>query len=109
MTVRNSAAIIGGKMKKTFEVTLFNQKFQLKSESDEHYVQRVADYVNQKLFDIQEKTKSVSSLNVALLAALNIADDFFKMKHERKDKVHQARGKIRELIALVERQINLDL
>ncbi|KAB2841881.1 cell division protein ZapA, partial [bacterium] len=50
-------------MKKTFEVVLLNQKFQLKSESDEKYVQRVADYVNKKLFDIQEKTKSVSSLN----------------------------------------------
>jgi len=96
-------------MRKTFEVTLLNQKFQLKSESDEKYVQRVADYVNKKLFDIQEKTKSVSSLNVALLAALNIADDFFKMKHESKDKVHQARSKVREIIGLVDQQMNLDL
>ena len=92
-------------MKKTFEVTLLNQRFQLKSESDEKYVQRVADFVNKKLFDVQEKTKSVSSLNVALLAALNIADDFFKIKGGDKDRVHQARSKLREIIGLVDRHI----
>ena len=92
-------------MKKTFEVTLLNQKFQLKSESDEKYVQRVADYVNKKLFDIQEKTKSVSSLNVALLAALNIADDFFKIKSMDKDKVGQARSKVREVVSLIDRRL----
>jgi len=92
-------------MKKTFEVQLLNQKFQLKSESDEKYVQRVADFVNKKLFDIQEKTKSVSSLNVALLAALNIADDFFKIKGIEKEKVAQARGKVREILGLIDRQL----
>ena len=92
-------------MKKTFEVTLLNQKFQLKSESDDKYVQRVADYVNKKLFDIQEKTKSVSSLNVALLAALNIADDFFKIKGGEKEKVVQARGKVKEILGLIDRQL----
>ena len=92
-------------MKKTFEVTLLNQKFQLKSESDDKYVQRVADYVNKKLFDIQEKTKSVSSLNVALLAALNIADDFFKIKGGEKEKVVQARGKVKEILGLIDRHL----
>ncbi|MDL1873176.1 cell division protein ZapA [Deltaproteobacteria bacterium PRO3] len=92
-------------MKKTFEVVLLNQKFQLKSESDEKYVQRVADYVNKKLFDIQEKTKSVSSLNVALLAALNIADDFFRIKTTDKGKVGEARAKVREILGLIDRQL----
>jgi cell division protein ZapA len=91
-------------MKKSFEVTLLNQKFQLKSESDEKYVQRVADFVNKKLFDIQEKTKSVSSLNVALLAALNIADDLFRIKGDGKDKIQQARGKVKEALHLIERR-----
>ncbi len=90
-------------MKKSFEVTLLNQKFSLKSETDEKYVQRVADYVNKKLFDIQDKTKSVSSLNIALLAALNIADDFFKIKHEGKEKVQEAKGKMKEILGLIER------
>lgn len=90
-------------MKKSFEVVLLNQKFNLKSESSEKYVQKVADYVNKKLFDIQEKTKSVSSLNVALLAALNIADDFFKMKTGDRDSADRAKVKIREILSYIER------
>jgi Uncharacterized protein conserved in bacteria len=93
-------------VKKTFEVILLNQKFNLKSDSNEKYVQRVADYVNKKLFDIQEKTKSVSSLNVALLAALNIADDFFKIKTIEREKIDKAKGKIREIVGALERQLN---
>lgn len=85
-------------MKKNFEVTLFNQKFQLKSDADERHVQRVADYVNQKLFDIQEKTKSVSSLNVALLAALNIADDFFKDQSAHKAQNEKFKSKVDAMI-----------
>ena len=89
-------------MKKTYEVSIFNQKFHLRSDEDERYVQRVADFVNRKLFDIQEKTKSVSSLNVALLAALNIADDLFKIKGDKKGRTDKAKSKIREMITLME-------
>lgn len=89
-------------MKKTVEVTLLNQKFQLKTDSDEWYVKKVSDFVNQKLFDMQEKTKSVSSLNVALLAALNIADDLFKIKGKKKVGNPGAKKKLNEVIQFID-------
>lgn len=90
-------------MKKNFEVTLLSQKFSLKSDSDERHVRKVSDYVNKKLFQIQEKTRSVSSLNVALLAALNIADDYFKSRGGKKDKSVEAQAKIKEIINFIDR------
>ncbi len=91
-------------MKKSYEVNIFNHKFSLKTEEDERYVQRVADFLNRKLFEVQEKTKSVSSLNIALLAALNIADELFKIKVEKKGKhVDRAKGKIKEIMQWVDR------
>lgn len=89
-------------MKKSVEIKLMNQKFNLKTDSDETYVQRVSDYVNNKIFDVQEKTRSVSSLNVALLTALNIADDYFKMKGKKKDHRQEAKQKVQELIHLID-------
>lgn len=79
-----------------------NQKFNLKTDSDEAYVLRVSDYVNKKIFDVQEKTRSVSSLNVALLTALNIADDYFKIKGKKKDHRPEAKQKVQELIQLID-------
>lgn len=89
-------------MKKTFEVTLLNQKFNLKTDNDPKYVQRVSDYVNKKIFEVQEKTKSVSSLNVALLAALNIADDFFKIKESNKELKQEAGKKVKEIVNFID-------
>jgi cell division protein ZapA len=82
-----------------------NQKFSLKSEADEKHVQKVADYVNRKIFEIQEKTRSVSSLNVALLAALNIADDYFKTQGSKVGKNTEAKSKIKEIINLIDRSL----
>jgi cell division protein ZapA len=89
-------------VKKSVEIKIMNQKFNLKTESDEAYVQRVSDYVNKKIFDVQEKTRSVSSLNVALLTALNIADDYFKMKGNKKDHRQEAKQKVEEIIQLID-------
>jgi len=89
-------------VKNTYEITLLNQKFNLKSDSDEKHVQKVADFVNRRIFEIQEKTKSVSSLNVALLAALNIADDFFKIKKTKQGKSSPAKNKLKEILNYVD-------
>lgn len=92
-------------LKKSYEVSILNQKFIIKSEADERYVQKVADYLNKKIHDIQAHTKSVSSLSVALLAALNVADDLFKLKEKRKDGNHVAEKKIKDLISMIDSHI----
>ena len=71
---------------KAYEVNILNQTFRLKTDSSKEYVQRIADFVNEKMFNIQHRTQSVSSLNIAILTALNIADDYFKMKYKHRDR-----------------------
>ena len=88
--------------KKAFEVKILDQKFLLQTDSDERYVRKVADYVNEKIFNLKKKTQSVSSLNLALLSALNIADDFFKMKRKSGDNKSQLEGKIKDLINIID-------
>ncbi len=95
-------------MKKSYEVSILNQKFIIKSEADERYVQKVADYVNKKIYDIMSGTKSVSTLSVAILAALNMADDFFKIRIEKKDENGNLEKKLKEIIALIDNQLALN-
>jgi cell division protein ZapA (FtsZ GTPase activity inhibitor) len=47
----------------------------------------------------------VASLNVAILAAMNIADEYFKFKREREEKTLKAEKKIKDLIELVDLQL----
>ncbi|MBL7686238.1 MAG: cell division protein ZapA [Deltaproteobacteria bacterium] len=92
-------------MKRSYEVSILNQKFVIKSDAEERYIQKVSDYVNKKMYDITTASKSISSLRVAILVALNIADDLFKMKDKQKQSVQLGEKKIRELLAQIETQL----
>jgi len=87
------------------EISIMGQKFMIKSESNDDYVQRIAGYVDQKIDEVMQSTKSVASLNVAILAAMNIADEFFKFRMEKEDRFDEAEKKIKDLIELVELQL----
>jgi len=92
-------------VKKTTEISIMGQKFMIRSESNDDYVQEVAEFVDQKINEVMTSTKSVASLNVAILAAMNIADEYMKFKRERDEKTHMAEKKIKDLIELVDLQL----
>jgi len=92
-------------VKKSYEVSILNQKITIKSDADERYIQKVADYVNKKIYDIVNHTKSVSTLNVAILTALNLADDLFKLNDMKKEKNLLFEKKIKNILSLIEEKI----
>lgn len=57
------------------QVEIFGQTYRLRSEDDPDYVESLAAAVDQKMRDIARETNAVDSLKVAVLAALNIADE----------------------------------
>jgi cell division protein ZapA len=65
------------------EIKVFGQTYTVKTDAEEGHIQEVARYVNEKLDEVLRKTRSVSTLNVAILTALNIADDLLKEKEKR--------------------------
>lgn len=85
--------------KKSYVVNILDQKFVLKTENDEEHVKRVADYVNKIMHDIKNHTQTISTQNVAILGALNIAEKMFSRLDENKAMVSNWRER---LMALVE-------
>lgn len=92
-------------MKKSVEVSMMGQKFMVRSESEEDYIQQISSFVDKKIDEIQQNTKSVSSVHVALLAAMNIADEYFKFKNGRQGAVERVEKKIKDMIELIELQL----
>ncbi len=68
---------------RTVEIKVFGQTYSVKTDAEEDHIQAVAKYVNDKIEEITKKTRTVSSLNVAILTALNIADDLLREKETR--------------------------
>jgi cell division protein ZapA len=68
---------------RTVEIKVFGQTYSVKTDAEEDHIHAVAKYVNDKIEEITKKTRTVSSLNVAILTALNIADDLLREKETR--------------------------
>jgi len=92
-------------VKRTMEISIMGQKFMIKSESDDDYVNRVAKFVDDRINEVMQNTKSVASINVAILAAMNIADEYFRFKQDKEQKLTMVEKKIEDLIELVDLQI----
>jgi len=88
------------------EIKVFGQTYTVKSDAAEDHVQEVARYVNEKMEDVLKKTKSVSTLNVAILTALNIADDLLREKEKRHALLREVEAKSKDLAEKIDMKID---
>jgi len=77
-------------------VEIFDQVYNLRG-SDADYILKLAEYVDGKMRAVSEQTSTVDSVRLAVLAALNIADEYHLLKR-RLDKplpdAHQRASKL---------------
>ena len=59
----------------SIRVEIYDQGYTLRGTDPDHIV-KLAEYVDLKMRAVAEKTSTVDSLRVAVLAALNIADEY---------------------------------
>ena len=67
-------------MKKALDVEILGQRFTISSDADESYMLKVSGYVDDKMQELMHASKPVAKSNVAMLAALNIADEYHRLK-----------------------------
>lgn len=67
-------------MKKAVEIEIMGQRFTINSDEEENYVRKVAAYVDRKMQEVLNVTRPVARSNTAVLAALNIADEYQRLK-----------------------------
>ena len=67
-------------MKKALDVEILGQKLTISSDAEEGHMLRVAGYVDGKMQELMRASKSSVKNNVAMLAALNIADEYHRLK-----------------------------
>ena len=87
------------------EIKVFGQTYTVKTDAEEDYIQEVAKYVNEKMEEVLKKTKSVSTLNVAILTALNVADDLLREKEKRTALLREVETKSRDLAEKIDIKI----
>ena len=86
-------------------VEIYDQTYHLRG-SDPEYIAQLAAYVDAKMRLISQQAATVDSLRVAVLAALNIADEFHMLKRkydsvatDYNERAEQLAGALDEVLA----------
>lgn len=94
-------------MAEDVEVEIFGQVFRIAAgEASETYIQRLAAYVDERMRTISDSAKTIPLTRVAILTALNIADDLLKLREQLDQSSDLFNSKTDHLIALVQNQLD---
>lgn len=72
-------------MKTPVQVTILGQVFTLRSNTSSEEALRVAEYVSKAVDEVVATGKAVDSLNVSLLALMNVAQAYLQLRDQREN------------------------
>jgi cell division protein ZapA len=79
------------------QVEIFGQTYSVRAGADPDYVTRLAAYVDAAMQEVSRQPGTVDSLRVAVLAALNIADECFQLRAKNDAGGHSLDARARKL------------
>ncbi len=89
----------------TIPVEIFGQTYNVKAGADPGYVESLAAHVDAQMREVGKAAGAVDSLRVAVLAALNIADECFRLRAQIASAAREAEDKARERAERLARQL----
>jgi len=88
-------------LKKRFEVRILGQELSVISDSGDEHVANVIRFVSGKVEEAGKAAVSRNALNIAILAALNIADEYLKLMGTKEDGYNRLESRAEQLIHLM--------
>ncbi len=92
-------------MKRTITVAVAGQRYTIKSDADASYVQTLASAVDARIREVQRGAKSQSLQAVAVLAALQLADELERERRRRVEFRRKVRQQTRTMTAFLEKMV----
>lgn len=86
-------------------MTIAGQRYAVRTDSDETYVAQLAAYVDAKMREVRRATRLVPTHSVAILAALQIADELQRERRSRGELRREVRERSRAILRYLEREI----
>jgi len=86
-------------------VEIFGQEYKIRGDTDPEHMAEIADYVDGKMKEVAKGAPVGSLAKIGILAALNIADELFteraekrKMQEDIESATHRMRRKLEEIV-----------
>ena len=69
----------------SISVEIFGQTYSVRGEGDPDYLAELARFVDTRMREVAAQVATVDPMKIAILAALNIADEFSRFRKQRED------------------------
>jgi cell division protein ZapA len=74
--------------KNRLTVEIFGQTYPIVAKASPNYVRQVASHVDQKMRELAESNPRLDLTRLAVLSAVNIADEYLRLKQEYEEIIH---------------------
>jgi len=70
-------------LEKPVRVKILDHDYLIRGDEGEEQTKEIAEFVNSKFKEVRENSENLSEKKTAILAAFNIASEYFQLKKER--------------------------
>lgn len=85
------------------DIYILGQKYTVKGDAPEEHINKVAAFVDSHIKEVYNNAPNTTPLKASILAALNIADELYKLKKEQDDIVTHIEQQANLLYELLEK------
>ncbi len=87
---------------RSIEVRIYGRTYHLRGAEDGAYLQELAKIVDRKMQEVADATGTADTLKIAILACLNIADEFLQASDKRGGADPRTQARMKELAERLE-------
>ena len=84
------------------KVNIFGKVYTVKGDTDPEYIYKLASYVDEKMEKMRENLGDKNVSNIAILTALNIADEYFQLLKIKSGADLEVVRKTKDLISMLD-------
>jgi cell division protein ZapA len=92
-------------MSSSKKIQIYGKTYSLKSSSSELDAEEVAGYLDSRMRELATARSKTSTLDLAILAALNIAQELLELKGQIEVKGELEEEKIQQLVAALDKEL----
>lgn len=89
-------------MESKVKVKIYGNTYSIQGDTSPEYILHLAEYVNDRMENISRNISNSNPLQIAILAALNIADEYFQLQEIKGDLSGEMEQKTKVLISMLD-------
>ena len=90
-------------------VSIFGNNYTIQGDAPSEYIESLAKYLNAKMEEVAAAVPSANAMQIAVLAALNISDEYFQLRDIQDHSTTDIEKRANALISMLEEGIIGDI